>query len=99
MRILLMVLLISFAHWIRYKVHFTETCEVDAPHLIVQVQTVPAIEQDHYALVPIQVDLATRKLLPDQQLVDAGYVSAKRILHSTEVHGIDLIGLVHNDPS
>ena len=31
--------------------------------------------------------------------MDAGYVSAKRILHSREAHGIDLIGLVHIDPS
>jgi len=85
--------------WIGYKVHLTEYCDDDSPHLITQVETVPAIEQDHHALVPIQADLAAKGLLPEQQLVDAGYISAKRILHSRENHGIDLMGPVHVDPS
>jgi hypothetical protein len=38
-------------------------------------------------------------LLPVEQLVDAGYISAKRILHSRHTHGIDLMGPVHIDPS
>jgi transposase len=85
--------------WIGYKVHLSEYCDDDLPHLITQVETVPAIEQDHHALVPIQADLAAKGLLPEQQLVDAGYISAKRILHSRENHGIDLMGPVHIDPS
>lgn len=31
--------------------------------------------------------------------MDAGYVSAKRILHSRDTHHIDLVGPVHVDPS
>jgi hypothetical protein len=85
--------------WIGYKVHLSEYCDDDLPHLITQVETVPAIEQDHHALVPIQADLAAKGLLPEQQLVDAGYISAKRILHSRENHGIDLMGPVQVDPS
>jgi transposase len=63
------------------------------------VETVPAIEQDHVALDTIQAELAAKDLLPAQQLVDAGYISAKRILHSQDAHSIDLIGSVHVDPS
>ena len=74
--------------WIGYKVHLTEYCDDDSPHLITHVETVPAIEQDHHALVPIQADLAAKELLPAQQLVDAGYISAKRILHSRENTGL-----------
>ncbi|HEY1350483.1 MAG TPA: transposase, partial [Ktedonobacteraceae bacterium] len=85
--------------WMGYKVHLSECCDEDFPHLITQVETVPAIEQDHHALVPIQADLAAKGLLPAQQLVDAGYISAKRILHSRETHDIDLMGPVHIDPS
>ena len=85
--------------WVGYKVHLTECCDEDLPHLITQVETVPAIEQDHHALEAIQADLAEKDLLPSQHLVDAGYVSAKRILHSRDIHAIDLIGPVHNDPS
>jgi transposase len=85
--------------WVGYKVHLTECCDDPLPHLITQVETVPAIEQDHHALKTIQADLAAKDLLPSQQLVDAGYVSAKRILHSRDTHAIDLLGPVHSDPS
>ena len=57
------------------------------------------MEQDHHALTTIQADLAAHHRLPGQQLVDAGYVSAKRLVHSREVHGIELVGPVHSDPS
>jgi transposase len=85
--------------WVGYKVHLTETCDDNLPHFITQVATVPAIQQDHQALDSIQAALATSALLPAQQLVDAGYISAKRILHSRDVHEIDLVGPVHVDPS
>ncbi len=85
--------------WIGYKAHLTEGCEDDLPHLITQVTTAPATQQDHHALDAIQADLAARDLLPAQQLVDAGYMSAKRILHSRDTYAIDLIGPVHIDPS
>jgi transposase len=85
--------------WIGYKAHLTEGCEDELPHLITQVATAPATQQDHHALDAIQADLAAHDLLPAQQLVDAGYTSAKRILHSRDTHAIDLIGPVHVDPS
>lgn len=85
--------------WIGYKVHLTEGCEDELPHLITQVATAPATQQDHHALDAIQADLAARDLLPAQHLVDAGYMSAKRILHSRDTYPIDLIGPVHIDPS
>lgn len=85
--------------WSGYKVHLSECCHDDLPHLITQVETAPAIEQDHQTLAPIQADLAAKGLLPAQQLVDAGYISAKRILQSKESYTIDLMGPVHVDPS
>lgn len=85
--------------WVGYKVHLTESCEVDLPHFITQVETVPAVQQDHHALNAIQTDLADKQLLPAQQLVDAGYVSAKRILHSRDQYQIELVGPLHVDPS
>lgn len=85
--------------WIGYKVHLTECCDDDLPHLITQVETTPATQQDHQALQTIQAALAEKALLPQQQLVDAGYISAKRILESRDQYGIDLVGPVHVDPS
>ncbi|NMC84111.1 MAG: transposase [Anaerolineaceae bacterium] len=86
-------------HWVGYKVHLTETCDEEKPHLITQVETRPAIEQDNEATAEIQEELVKNQLAPSQHLVDAGYVSAKLILDSQEKHAIDLIGPVHVDPS
>jgi transposase len=86
-------------HWIGYKVHLTETCDEGQPHLITQIETRPAIEQDNEATADIQNQLVKGELCPQQHLVDAGYVSAKLILESQEIHGIDLVGPVHVDPS
>lgn len=85
--------------WVGYKIHLTETCDEGKPHVITQVETRPAIEQDNEATAAIQELLLESKLVPDQHLVDAGYISAKLILESREKHGIDLIGPVHADPS
>ena len=85
--------------WIGYKVHLTECCDDDLRHLITQVETAPATQQDHHALQAIQMELADKHLLPQQHLVDAGYISAKRILQSRDRHAIELIGPVHVDPS
>ena len=46
--------------WVGYKVHVTEGCDDDRPHLITDVHTAPAIEQDHHALDTIQDHLARR---------------------------------------
>ena len=85
--------------WVGYKLHVTEVCDSDQAHLITQVVTVPAIQQDHHALAGIQAQLAAKDLTPQQQLVDAGYMSAKRIIDSQELHDTDLVGPVHSDPS
>jgi transposase len=85
--------------WLGYKVHVTESCETDSPHLIVDVQTRPSTEPDKKALALIQESLAQRQLLPDKQLVDMGYVTADQLLRSREEYGIDLVGKVQEDNS
>jgi transposase len=59
-------------HWVGYKVHLTETCDADAPHLITQVHTTIAPAHDVEQLLTIQQSLAARNLLPALQLVDTG---------------------------
>jgi hypothetical protein len=85
--------------WTGYKVHLTECCDDDLPHLITHVETVPATQQDHRALQAIQAAVASKELAPQQHLVDAGYVSTKRTLESRESYAIELIGPVHVVPS
>ena len=60
--------------WVGYKVHLTETCEPDAPHLITHVETTPAPLPDHIATDTIHQALQENDLLPKTHLVDGGYV-------------------------
>src|SRR4051794_6118595 len=50
--------------WVGYKVHLTETCDDDSPHLITHVETTPATATDEAALAPIHEALKQRELLP-----------------------------------
>ena len=85
--------------WVGYKVHITESCEPDAPHLITDVQTRPSGEADLDALPAIHTALAQRGLLPAEQLVDAGYLTSKTSLRSEEQYGIELVGQIEGDTS
>lgn len=78
--------------WYGYKVHFTQTCQPDAPHLIVQVTTTEATTADVDTLTAIHHDLAAADLLPDEHIVDAGYVSVGHILAAQRDHGVNLLG-------
>jgi hypothetical protein len=77
--------------WTGYKVHLTETCAADAPHLITDVATTPATTVDTEVLGAVQTWLAARELLPATHLVDSGYVDAGLLVES-QARGIDLCG-------
>ena len=78
--------------WVGYKVHLTETCEPDAPHLITQVETTPATTADVALTQPIHDALQPKGLLPAQHVVDAGYVDAELLVASQRDYGVDLLG-------
>ncbi len=78
--------------WVGYKVHFTQTCDEDAPQLITHVETSPAPLPDEKALPRVHADLAEKDFLPNQHLVDAGYVEATNLIESRASYGVDLVG-------
>jgi transposase len=83
--------------WSGYKVHLSETCEPDAPHLITHIRTTPAPVNDVLVLEDIHTALAERGLLPDEHLVDAGYIDAEQIHQARRDHGIELVGPVQSN--
>jgi transposase len=83
--------------WVGYRVHVTETCDDDRPHLVTDVGTTVAPAQDVDQLGPLQARLAARDLLPAEQVVDTGYVRAGNLVTSQQAHQIDLIGPVYDD--
>ncbi len=84
-------------HWIGYKAHFTETCDEDLPRLITQVTTTIGPIPDRHALPEIHEVLEQRELLPQQHLVDAGYVDAEALLASQTKYQVDLVGPTAKD--
>lgn len=85
--------------WLGYKVHITETCELAMPNLITDVQTTPAPVSDFDLLSPIQAAKALRELLPAEQLLDAGYMTAAHLVTSRQTYGVNLVGPVNPDAS
>ncbi len=85
--------------WVGYKLHLTETCDPDTPHLITQVETRPSTEPDNEPLEIIHRHLAEKDLLPASHLVDQGYTSVELLIDAQEQYGIDLVGPVPEDTS
>jgi transposase len=83
--------------WVGYKGHLTETCDDDLPQVITHVATTPATQADTDLPALIHRELAAKDLLPQEHLLDAGYVDAGNLVASQARHGVDLIGPVRAD--
>lgn len=83
--------------WTGYKVHVTETCDADTPHLITHVATTAATTADSAMLAPIHTALAKKDLLPAEHLVDAGYVAAETLVTSPAEHQVEVVGPAPQD--
>jgi transposase len=83
--------------WVGYKVHLTETCTEDAPHVITHVETTPSTTPDSELTLGIQTALQAKDLLPHEHLVDLGYIDAGILVASQDDFGIDLIGPAKGD--
>src|SRR5579883_501769 len=85
--------------WTGYKVHFTETCETDTPHLIVEVTPTSATMADGDIVEDLHARLDEQQMLPDQHLMDMGYVDAEVLAESQARHQVDIVGPVMPDTS
>lgn len=83
--------------WVGYKVHFSETCDEETPHLITHVETTPAPVSDLAILPRIHDALQQRHLLPAKHLVDSGYVDAEALVNSQQHYEVDLFGPTRDD--
>jgi transposase len=84
-------------HWVGYKVHLTETCDDECPHLLTHVATTVAPASDIHQLAAIHVGLAQGELLPTQHLVDAAYVRAQNLVEAREHYQVDVVGPIPAD--
>jgi transposase len=85
--------------WTGYKVHLTESCDEELPHLLTHVETTPATEPDCQTLPTIHSALAKKNLLPAEHLMDAGYVDIDNVLDSLHSHQVEIVGPMRPDSS
>ncbi len=85
--------------WTGYKVHITETCDVDSVHLITNIETTHAHLSDVDQTEPIHEALSAKALLPSEHIVDAGYVDGELLISSKLEHGVDVVGPVRPNTS
>ncbi|GBF08005.1 Alr7249 protein, partial [Deinococcus aerius] len=85
--------------WYGYRVHLTEVCDVDAPHIITNVTTTEAALTDYEAIDDIHHALAAREVLPGEHLMDGGYVSGDLMIRAKARHGVEVIGPTRRNPS
>jgi transposase len=83
--------------WTGYKIHLTETCDADQPHLITHVATTPAPKTDEAMTQAIQAELHQADLSPQQHLLDTGYVTSQVLVNSRKQFGIEVVGPVPAD--
>lgn len=80
--------------WKGYRAHFTETCDLDLPRLITNVEVTCATRPDVTAVEPIHRGLEQRNLLPQRHLMDGGYVAGHTLVESREGYGVEVVGPV-----
>ena len=85
--------------WTGYKVHLTETCDKNSIHLITHVETTQGHISDTSQTQPIHEALSGKALLPEEHVIDAGYVDGPLLVESLENFGIKLIGPVRPNVS
>src|SRR5262245_1016777 len=76
----------------RDKVHVTETCDDDAPHLITHVETTAGPVADGKVTPRIHHALERKGVLPATHIVDTGYLDAELLVTSQRDYGVDLLG-------
>ena len=85
--------------WTGYKVHLTETCEEDAPHLLTHVETTTATTTDEAITESIHADLKPASLTPGQHLLDSGSITAPILVSRKPQYGIEVIGPARGEVS
>ena len=85
--------------WVGCKVHFTETCDPDAPSLITSVETTPATIPDDNMVAAVHQSPRESGLLPSGHLADKGCTGAHVLVDSKQRHDVTIVGPVADDPS
>jgi transposase len=85
--------------WVGYKVHLTETCDDNFPHVIVHVETSIAPQPDYEVIPGIHQSLSKKNLLPSEHTIDQGYMNIRHVVAAESLYGIEVVGYPMPDSS
>lgn len=85
--------------WVGYKVHLSETCDQERPHIITQVTTTPSFTSDRGMVIPIHHKLAEKNCLPGDHFLDGGYTDARQLTAQAQTQAVRLVSPVQQDTS
>ena len=85
--------------WVGYRVHLSETCDEETPHLLTHTYTTLAGVHEINTTTPIQQALIDKEIPPDKHIVDSAYVDAERLVSSRREQQIDLVGPARINPN
>ena len=85
-------------NWVGYAVHFSESCEDDACHLITHVDTTDATVHEAQRTEVIHQALADKDRQPAEHFVDSAYVSADHLV-SAKRQQIEMVGPTRQNQS
>ena len=83
--------------WVGYKIHITEACDDDRPHLITHVTTTSGPVADGAVTPTIHAALQERQILPSTHIVDTGFLDAELMVDTLDDYGVDLFGPTRRD--
>jgi transposase len=83
--------------WIGDKVHCTESCKADTPHLMTHVGTTAGPVADGAVTTVIHAALQAKQLLPRRHIVDTGYLNAEWPVSTPRAYGVELLGPTRPD--
>ncbi len=85
--------------WTGYKVHLTETCDPEEPHLITHVITTEATEQDTEVVDDLHEALAEKDLSPSEHFLDQGYSDSHSLINAYQKYGTEMVMPMRTDHS
>jgi transposase len=83
--------------WVGYKMYVTETCDEGSPHLITHVETTTAAVQDVELSATIHAALEAKALLPNEHLMDAGFIEADLLVEAKRDLEVEVCGPAKKD--
>lgn len=82
--------------WLGFKAQITESCDDDAPSLIVDVEATEATTYDGALLEGAQERMAQQGMVPQEQYVDQSYTSGENLARRAQ-RGMHLLGRPQED--